>query len=63
MGLVSGWVTVAVVDGRVTGSDKFVVKRGAAAETPPCSESMRTWFAYFPMCSVRRWVKVDGNLK
>lgn len=37
----SGWVTTVVVDGRVVGSDKFVVKRGAAADTPPCSESMR----------------------
>ena len=35
MVVVSDWVAMAVVDGRVVGSDKLVVKRGAAAETPP----------------------------
>jgi hypothetical protein len=37
----SGWLTMVVVEGRVAGSDKFVVKRAPAADTPPCSESMR----------------------
>jgi hypothetical protein len=59
----SGWVTRAVVEGRVAESDKFVVKRGAAADTPPCSESMGIKFACFPISSVCKWNEVGGNSK
>jgi hypothetical protein len=54
---------MAVVEGRVAGSDKVVVKRGAAADTPPCSESMRVKFASFPISSIVEWDEVGGNSK
>jgi hypothetical protein len=52
---------MAVVEGRVAGSDKFVEKREVAADTPPCSESMRTKFACFPISSVVEWNEVGGE--
>jgi hypothetical protein len=39
------------------------VKRGAAADTPPCSESMGIKFACFPISSVCKWNEVGGNSK
>lgn len=59
----SGWVMMAVVDGMVAGSDSAVAKRGAAADTPPCSESMRTNFASFPISSVYERMDFIGNSK
>jgi hypothetical protein len=52
---------MAVVEGRVAGSDKFVGKREVAADTPPCSESMRTKCSCFPIYSVAEWNEVGGE--
>jgi hypothetical protein len=59
----SGWVTMAAVEGTLVGSDKLGVKRGAAADTPPCSESMRIEFASLPIWSMVEWSEVGGNSK